>query len=184
MLGEITKKARSFIGAVFLAFVALLCSCVERHNAAVDDNYDAAEDSAWVCSVVESIVNPEFSKVVDVLQFKENVRQSYLVDSIFLSMPDEVLKNVANVAIRKYGTATKLSIVSEYLQSPEIYNLLPPQQEQATSPDPPKEVDKEATDLGDKPGEEVVNETQSYRIDTIDGKQVVVKVTKRESYTK
>lgn len=174
MLGKIKKLLYSLIGVMMLTL--LPAACVER--GASDYNYDEAEDSIWICGVVESIVNPEFENVADVLVFRDNTRANYTIDSVFLSMPDEVITNVASVVIKKIGSVNKLSLVSEYLTNNAIYNALPPQA-------PTQEVDKEATDPGTKSEpEEIVSETQSYRIDTIDGKPVKVKVVKRESYTK
>lgn len=78
-----------------------------------------------VTASVQDIVNPVFSDVDEVLVFRDLTAEGLAIDEAFSTLPEEVLKNVASVVIKREGFATKRSIVYEYRANNEVYDNLP-----------------------------------------------------------
>lgn len=73
---------------------------------------------------LQQSVNPVFTDVDAVLVYRELEISGNQIDSLFLSLPTNILKNVATVVINKDGRATKLNIVHEYLANQQVYDNL------------------------------------------------------------
>lgn len=78
-----------------------------------------------VTTNVQDIVNPLFNTVDEVLVFRDLTAEGLAIDEAFSLMPEEVLKNVASVVIKREGFATKRSIVYEYRANNAVYDNLP-----------------------------------------------------------
>ena len=173
-------KKWKFIGGLIMGLLALTiiivgCKDMPWHGT---DNYDTAvEDTICVASMVEDYLNPQFSTVNELVQFRKEVVEEYEIDSIFCSLPEATLKNVASVLIRKYGIVDKRSVVEEYRANISVYDNLPTTQQTTTKP-----VDLGATDLGNRQDEGIISTSYQYRTDTIDDKPVKIQIKTEESY--
>lgn len=145
------------------------------------DNYDTA-DSVTVAQQIEAAINPQFTTVQDFVQFRDQVIADLKIDSAFLAMPEQILTNVASVVIKTHGVVTKKAVVEEYRANSAVYDNLP--KSTASSNDTANEVDRTATDLGDRRESDVISTSYSYRTDTVDGKPVKVQIKKEESYVR
>jgi hypothetical protein len=74
---------------------------------------------------VQEAVNPIFSTVDEVLLFREKAVEGLTIEDEFNSLPEEVLKNVATVVIKREGHVSRRGIVYEYRANREIYDNLP-----------------------------------------------------------
>ena len=146
-------------------------------------NYDRAEDSIFIATLVEEIVNPQFYNVPDIVNFQIQSVEGFEIDSVFQSIPEQVLRNVAHVVLGNKGFVDKREVVKEYKAHPDIYNNLPgsPNAEKIVTSADLKEVDKAGTDLGDKPSG-VISTSYSYSTDTVDGKPVKIQIKTEKSY--
>lgn len=74
---------------------------------------------------VQDVINPLFSDIDEVLVFRDLSVEGTAIDAEFNQLPDEVLKNVASVVIKREGLASKRSIVYEYRANKKVYDNLP-----------------------------------------------------------
>lgn len=145
-------------------------------------NYDRAEDSIFVATLVDEIVNPQFYEVSDIVSFQVQSVEGFSIDSIFQTMPEQVLRNVACVVLGNKGFVDKREVVKEYQAHPDIYNNLPNSSSgKIITSAEVNEVDKTGTDLGDKPSG-VISTSYSYSTDTVDGKPVKIQIKTEKSY--
>lgn len=172
-----------FIYAMAITVLSLIVSAVITSCDKWPSNYDIAEDedSVYVAEIVKSVVNPQFTNVSDAVNFQITSKEGASIDSAFLALPETTLRNVANVVLQKKGFINKLEIVYEYKAHPDIYNNLPKEEQVITSADLKKDVDKTATDLGQRPSG-VISTSYQYRTDTIDGKPVKIQIKTEASY--
>lgn len=161
------------MGLLALTLTSVGCKDMPWHE---QNNYDTAfEDSVCVAHMVEDYMNPQFTSTKDILSFKQTLVEERAIDSIFCSLPDEVLNDVASVLIKKYGIADKRDIVREFNTHADIYLSLPQEETK-------KEVDLASTDLGEKQEDNTITTSYKYRVDTIDGKPVKIMIKTEESY--
>ena len=78
-----------------------------------------------VAAGVQNYINPLFNDVDEVLTFRTKYLEGQAIDDVFNTMPEEVLKNVASVCIKREGHVSKRGIVYEYRANANIYNNLP-----------------------------------------------------------
>lgn len=122
---------------------------------------------------VKQTVNPIFYSVDEVLVYQDLTNDGNKIDSAFSVMPEDVLKNVSHVLLKKYGTVTKKDIVTEFTSHKDIYPNLP------KTPDPITE-DSVVKTKGKKSG--VFSTSYKYRTDTVDGVPVKVQIKEEQSY--
>lgn len=116
---------------------------------------------------ISDLVCPTFISAEEVLIYRQTEMDMKRVDSVFYSIPEGTLINVCSVLVKKNGDMTKRSIVEEYESNSSIYKNLPAASE--------KEIDLSATDLGNR-----LQESISFRTDTVNGKPIRIKITKTE----
>lgn len=127
---------------------------------------------------VKETVNPVFYSVDEVLVYQDLTNDGNKIDSAFSIMPEDVLKNVSHVLLKKYGTVTKKDIVTEYHNHMDIYpNLMPIQK--ATDNDSTQATNKEGL-KNKKSG--VFSTSYRYRTDTVEGVPVKVQIKEEQSY--
>lgn len=86
---------------------------------------DAQKDSVQIAKMFEQVNNPEMNTPESVYYLRTKMIEADVIDSIFLSIPPNVIVNVANVAIGNKGKVTKKDIVEEYMKNYEgIYRHL------------------------------------------------------------
>lgn len=147
-----------------------------------------APDKHAVEVCLDSIVNPTFTNVSDVFELQKTLATNAFIDSVFLSLPPDVLKNVSTVVLKKMHHVTKDDIVGEFLNNRNIYDNLPPPDETSnvnsstttttiTSTAVPGIVHEETTTVANaQPTRAVGNETSgSYKDTIIDGKPALIK---------
>ena len=122
---------------------------------------------------VKQTVNPIFYSVDEVLVYQDLTNDGNKIDSAFSAMPEDVLKNVSHVLLKKYGTATKKDIVTEYYNHKDIYPNLPKTPDLVTE-------DSVVKTKGKKSG--VFSTSYKYRTDTVDGVPVKVQIKEEQSY--
>ena len=183
---EKLRNLGRFLGGYFVFLLLLIVTfMVGCKNApwSHPDNYDTANDSVLVAQQVEAIVNPQFTTVQEIVNFRQQTNEGFTVDSIFRAMPEQVLHNVAAVLIKKNGTVDKKSVVEEYRANSTVYDNLPATSLQSTNA--ATEVDLSATDLGSRRNEsDVISTSYNYRTDTVNGKPVKIQIKKEESYVR
>lgn len=174
-----------FLGVYLLSLILAVTSILSLTGCkgwpqSIKDNYDVA-DSTAIAEKIEAVVNPSFTTVESIVQFLQDTNVEFTTDSVFRTMPEQVLINVASVLIKKYGNVTKKSIVEEYRANRTVYDNLPA----TTTPSSTgteKEVDLSSTDLGNRRSDDVLSTSYSYRTDTINGKVRKIQIKKEEKY--
>lgn len=166
------------VGIMFLA------SCDKFGVKSPGDNYDTS-DSVQIAEYVTSVVNPTMLDVTEALSLKNHMLEAQAIDSAFLSLSDNTIRNVVTVLLKKNTAIHKKDIVEAYRANSNIYDNLPTDPKAAS-------VDKTATDLGTRQsGNDLTTSTKSggvisnsynFRTDTIDGKPIRVKIQTIESY--
>lgn len=124
---------------------------------------------------VKQTVNPIFYSVDEVLVYQDLTNDGNKIDSAFSVMPEDILKNVSHVLLKKYGTATKKDIVMEYYNHKDIYPNLPKSTESVT-----KDSTASTNDKGKKSG--VFSTSYRYKTDTVDGVPVKIQIKEEQSY--
>ncbi len=79
-----------------------------------------------VSNALDSIVNPRLNTTKDVFELQNRLLTNAYIDSVFMSMKQETLENVASVCLKRLHVVTKDDIVSEYIKNRSIYDNLPP----------------------------------------------------------
>lgn len=166
-----------------------LTSCTD-----MPEYFTPSIDKAQVQACVDSIVNPEFMTINDVYELQETMLSNAFIDSVFMSMDKETLKNVSSVVLKRLHHVTKDDIVGEFLQHQDIYvSLPPPDASNATSSTPTTAQnlespgDKESAESTVIPrirsdGKKAASTSYQYKDTTIDGKHadIVIKTTTYE----
>lgn len=139
---------------------------------------------------LDSIVNPVFMSYSDVIECQKTLKTNMFVDSVFMTMPPDIIKNVYSVVSKKINYVQKSDIVGEFLSNRQIYDNLPPpapddkvaNTNQTTikteDPTPIPGIVKEGTTTVTEaqPTRAVESEPAgSYRDTTINGKHALIK---------
>ena len=166
--------------------IILLGSCERLGISSPGDNYDTS-DSAMVAEYVTSVVNPTMLDVTEALSLKNRMLEQQAIDSAFLSLSDNTIRNVVTVLLKKNTVIHKKDIVEAYRANKSIYDNLP-------SDTKVSNVDKTGTDLGTRPDtgltsannggntNRVLSNSYSYRTDTVNGQPIRVRIQKIETY--
>lgn len=134
-------------------------------------------------SAVDAYKNPLMVSIKEVVDLQEQIASDNFVDSVFVSLPEDVLVNVASVALKTKESVTKQDIVEEFLSGKRIYTSLPSENEITKDAAPDilsielkKEESTEVTDAGNNTVIKTSKDT------TIDGKRATVetRITKHE----
>ena len=170
---------------LLFATIAILVSCKQLGINSPGDNYDTS-DSAQVAEYVNHAVNPSIMDIAEALSLKQQMLEKQSIDSVFVSLSDATIRNVASVLLKKNSFIHKKDIVEAYRANSNIYDNLPTDAKANA-------VDKTATDLGTRQSggndsanptgsSNVISNNFSFRTDTIAGKPVRVKIQTIESY--
>ena len=160
--------------------IVLLSSC-DRLGIG-PNNYDTAEDSVWVAQVVTKQLTPEFTDVISILNYQDNLVDEESVKNLFLSLPTETIENVATVLLKKKSSITIRDVITEYMRCDDIYNNLPTKSEQLVTDTTKSSVDLGATDLGNRQDDSnIISTSYKTRHDTVNGKprKVIIKTEER-----
>ena len=135
---------------------------------------------------LDSIVNPRLYTCRDVFELQQKLLVNAYIDSVFMSMDQEILNNVSTVVLKKLHVVTKDDIVSEYVKGGDIYNNLPSKSDppaattdtikQLSSPVANIQVVKEGTTtVTEAPPTRVDDKPGNYKDTVIDGKHAIIK---------
>lgn len=175
------EKIGIFIVSVLCAVVCSLVAItiVEQNDwlpATHQNNFDEG-DSVKVAQMFEQLQSPQMYAISDVIELQTSMVEKTTVDELFMSIPPDVVRTVANVLLNTDGFVTKESLVKEYRANDKIYNNLPTAPESSDS----SEVDLGATDMSSRP-DKTISSSFKRRVDTINGKPVHVVTETTERY--
>jgi len=140
-----------------------------------------------VATVLDSIVNPQLYTTKDVFELQNKLLVNAYMDSVFMSLDQKTLENVAGVCLNRLHVVTKDDIVSEFIKNRAVYDNLPINNPPDTATNAPKTEEKplakiEIIEEGKTTVTEApptrVEETpaNSYRDTTIDGKRALIQI--------
>lgn len=114
------------VGVVLLSIVSSL-----GYNYYVDHNSDLMQEDTEISTqlkeAVVQVVNPTFTTVEEVHQFRQQEFEKNSIDSTFMIIPPDALTTISNVVIGQSGFATKESIVKEFRRNYDpIYQYIKP----------------------------------------------------------
>ena len=107
------------------------------------------------------------------------------IDSVFCSMNQQTLENVATVVFKKLHVVTKDDIVSEYLKNSSVYNNLPntPPNKTSTSTTETKEtplgpvtIVQEGTTTVTEAPQTRVEQPAGYKDTVVNGKKALISI--------
>lgn len=124
------KKVLNFLLAC-VGVVVLSCVSSLGYNYYTESDKTSTEDTLQQVVQFEQafaqIADPTFTSADDVFQFYERQTEQKLTDSIFLAIPPDALRNIAQVIIGNKGNATKKDIVDEFRQRyRSVYQYIKP----------------------------------------------------------
>lgn len=91
------------------------------------------KDSLLIAKEFKALQNPEFKTVDEMVSYVSDLKQSYTADSIFRTIPEENLKEIAGVVLKREGYLNKLLIVEEYKENyDKVYKYLPDKKKEET----------------------------------------------------
>lgn len=179
------KRKIPFIGAYLLCFLLAcvatfgMCSCDRLRSLKSQDNCDIG-DSVLVAQVVDNYFNPAFTDVQSVLAFQKNAVLEHETDSFIRAVNPGVLTNITTVILNRGGTVTLSSIYNEYTSNTSIYDNLP---SQAGNTSTPSENDSKMSNTATGEQQDIVSNSSvkqkstTYKDTTINGKKCQVTTT-------
>ena len=91
------------------------------------------KDSLLIAKEFKALQNPEFKTVDEMVSYVSDLKQSYTADSIFRTIPEENLKEIAGVVLKREGYLDKSLIVEEYKENyDKVYKYLPDKKKEET----------------------------------------------------
>ncbi len=84
----------------------------------------STSDSLKIAKVVESIVNPSFTTVEELVKYQEMDIAQGRLNEMFREMPDYILRSAATVCINRDKKVSKKSVVKEYINNSNVYDNL------------------------------------------------------------
>lgn len=131
------KKFLYCLGVLIIASLVTIgiSSCGKKDVFGLGSGDRVTEEyvDSTVAAGVQNYINPLFNDVDEVLAFRTKYFEGQAIDDVFNTMPEEVLKNVASVCIKREGHVSKRGIVYEYQANADIYNNLPKSDSTKTS---------------------------------------------------
>lgn len=124
------KKVLNFLLAC-VGVVVLSCVSSLGYNYYMESDKTSTEDTLQQVVQFEQMLtqtaDPKFTSVDDVFQFYERQVEIKSIDSVFLAIPPDALRNIAQVIIGNKGSATKKDIVDEFRQRyRSVYQYIKP----------------------------------------------------------
>lgn len=173
----------SALAAVLIVFGAclILDGCSGGKLRAIFSEEEEKTETAT--SAVEAIVNPDMGSVKEVVDLQSTLLSNAHVDSVFMSIPELTLIDVATVTLKSAPTVNKKAIVDAYLKDRNIYDNLPTKDADKPDAKPVEKpitkielVDESSTKVTEAPPTRVEEKsTGSYKDTIIDGKQAIIK---------
>lgn len=158
-----------------IAFVALIGALIFQGCSYLPPTKEEVQTRIqdYTDSIIFEQMNPVFCTPEDAIIYREEIADKLREDSIFFSLPEKTLRDVASVIIKKSGCVTKRHVVEEYKAHRDIYTNLP-----ATNP--PANTNMEGS--AKEKGRIVIGTDYNYKMDTIDGVPRHVQYKTEKSY--
>lgn len=128
---------------IMLIVAATMSSCDYVKQTKSEIEHD---DSLMVSKMMRDIDNPTFTDCSDVIEFQRSEGQWRHQDSVFFSIPENVMRDVVFVLERSGKPLTKMSISNEFEMSKHVYLNLPDKQDQYDAIAPPDIPNTEVVD--------------------------------------
>lgn len=170
----------SALAAVLIVFGAclILDGCSGGKLRAI---FSEEEKTETATSAVEAIVNPDMGSVKEVIDLQSTLLSNAHIDSVFMSIPELTLIDVATVTLKSTPTVNKKAIVDAYLKDRNIYDNLPAKDADKPDAKPVEKpitkielVDESSTNVTEAPPTGV-EENGSYKDTVIDGRKALIK---------
>lgn len=142
-----------------------------------------------VSNCLDSIVNPRLNTTKDVFELQNKLATNAYIDSVFMSMDQKTLENVASVCLGRLHIVTKDDIVSEFIKNRAIYDNLPPNSsattiESTSQPSTTTEkpiakielIEEGKTTVTEAPQTRVEEKPVGYKDTTINGKHALISI--------
>lgn len=141
-----------------------------------------------VSNCLDSIVNPRLNTTKDVFELQNKLVTNAYIDSVFISMDQKTLENVASVCLGRLHIVTKDDIVSEFIKNRAIYDNLPPNSSAATiestAPSTTTEkpiakielVEEGKTTVTEAPQTRVEEKPAGYKDTTVNGRHALISI--------
>lgn len=118
------------LGILISLGMASICSACDgqlRHSTHVAKEFDSLAFSNMLIKCLPNVQSesPKFEDITSVIIYKQKAERVHQLDSIFFSLTDQQVSNIASVLIRSNRSTTVQSIVLEYLENKYIYDNLP-----------------------------------------------------------
>lgn len=161
------------LGLAIVATIVAVGVAADVHNIKKD-----FVDSTAVAEMQSAQVNPEFSTVDDVLQFRYNLITDRSTDSAVIAMSEKTLVDVSTVCLKKKNKIHLHDIVNELLQNRDVYLNLPdtPPSSKPTTDSAAPGTTITPTDGSIAPPEPM-SRTVSFKDTIVNGKHVLLKIT-------
>ena len=181
------KKLIFFLCTAFMLALGLatFSSCGDSTPKAWSKEEIETLSTESASTVYYDLVNPTFSSVNDVVDYRDNTFEGKSIDSTFEALPEVILRRVADVCINKHGSTDKKDIVREYIKNQSVYINMSDKIPSAESKDDKSTAtDSGGSDVTKDDKSKVFETSYNYYTDTVDGKPVKVQVKTEKSYEK
>ena len=120
---------KKFIRGV-LCLIVLLCIAFTVSSCDKLGIYTSSDvmqkDSILIAKKFKALQNPEFKTVDDLVYYQTDVKQDFTNDSIFKVIPEDALREIAGVVLKREGHLDKSAVVEEYKENyDKVYKYLP-----------------------------------------------------------
>ena len=104
------------------------------------------DDSLMVFKMMQEIDNPTFTDYSDAIEFQRSEGQWRHQDSVFLSIPEKVMRDVVSVLEKSGKPVTKIDIANEFEMNKRVYLNLPDKPDLYQAITPPDVPNTEVVD--------------------------------------
>lgn len=132
---------------------------------------DSIPTKEWVIAEIANQMTPTFDDVDMLLHYQYLESHARQIDQEFLSMPPELLKQVATVCINRDGYATPESVILDFRSNKEIYNNLAPPNDDDTANTTTKPDNTPTTGTSGGVSHSTENEDSKSDTITVNGKK-------------
>ena len=164
------------LGTLVAAVIAIAGSTLVFNYGKTGSILKPAVGVEEVANALDSIVNPELYTTKDVFELQNRLTVNTYTDSVFLSMSQSTLENVASVCLKRSHSVTKEDIVSEFVKNRHIYDNLPTTSElDAITMETPPTKELANADTAKEAPPTRVEGSSNYKDTVIDGKHAIIK---------
>ena len=135
------EKLSMYLIMLIVAITVSSCDYVKQTKSEI-----RRDDSLMVSKMMQEIDNPVFNDYSDALMYQKTEGQWRHQDSVFFSIPKNVMQNVVSVLEKSGEPVTKMSIAHEFEVNKHVYMNLPDKTDQYHAITPPDVPNTEVVD--------------------------------------